>query len=253
MFGARARPFPRLAARVPIEAVDSLERGALGAGANELVIKGPWSASGRRLRRERAAARVADEIGADLVRRWRSGDEAAFSEIFNRYRSLVFGVLSHLMPNDPELEDVVQGAFVEVFRSLGSFEGRSKLSSWIARVALHVGYHHLRRRKSRPADYQAERGVPELADDSSRADPARAAEAAEVMGRVHAILETLAPKKRTVFLLNDLQGLPQEEVAEIVGVRIATVRTRLFYARREFWKKAAKDPVLRDYAPPDLT
>ncbi|CAN0583447.1 unnamed protein product, partial [Laminaria digitata] len=182
----------------------------------------------------------------ELLRRWRSGDESAFTEIFTRYRALVYGVLSHLMPGDPELEDVVQSAFVEVFRSLGSFEGRSKLSSWIARVALHVGYHHLRRRKSRPTDYGADWKIPEVVDDSLAGDPARAAESQEVLARVYAILETLPPKKRTVFILNDLQGLPQEQVAEVVGVRVATVRTRLFYARREFWKKANKDPLLKD-------
>lgn len=184
------------------------------------------------------------------MRRWRRGDESAFTEIFERHRGLVYGVLSHLMPRDPDLEDVVQAAFVEVFRSLPSFEGRSKLSSWIARVALHVGYHHLRRRRSRPGP-PSDLAVPELPDESLAGAPERAVEGAEVLARVYAILEGMAPKKRTVFILNDLQGLPQEEVAEVVGVRIATVRTRLFYARREFWKKAAKDPLLCGLGPPD--
>jgi RNA polymerase sigma-70 factor (ECF subfamily) len=186
----------------------------------------------------------ADERGEELVRRFRRGDESAFNEIFRAYRSLVWGVLHHLMPNDAELEDVVQQAFVEVFRSLDSFEGRSKLSSWVARVALHVGYHHLRRKKSRPHDYEAERSMPEIIDPSPRGDPEAAAERSEAIARVYAILETLPEKKRTVFILNDLQGLAQEEVAEVVGTNIATVRTRLFYARREFWKKAESDPVL---------
>jgi RNA polymerase sigma-70 factor (ECF subfamily) len=185
-----------------------------------------------------------DEQGEELVRRWRRGERAAFTDIFKAYRSLVYGVVHHLMPKDPELEDVVQQAFVEVFRSLGSFEGRSKLSSWIARVALHVGYHHLRRKKSRPGDYHADRDLPEIADESMRANPERSVERGEAMRRIAEILETLPEKKRTVFVLNDLQGMPQEEVAEVVGVGIATVRTRLFYARREFWKKAEKDPVL---------
>jgi RNA polymerase sigma-70 factor (ECF subfamily) len=191
-----------------------------------------------------AVVKRADERGEELVRRFRRGDEAAFNEIFRAYRSLVWGVLHHLMPHDPELEDVVQQAFVEVFRSLDTFEGRSKLSSWVARVALHVGYHHLRRKKSRPHDYEADRSLPDLIDPSPRGDPEAAAERAEAIARVYAILETLPEKKRTVFILNDLQGLAQEEVAEIVGTNIATVRTRLFYARREFWKKAEQDPVL---------
>ncbi len=197
-----------------------------------------------RLRAAGSPPRVDDALGQELVRRWRRGEEAAFAEIFRSYRGLVFGVLAHLMPRDPELEDVVQQAFVEVFRSLHAFEGRSKLSSWIARVALHVGYHHLRRKKSRPGEYGGDAGLPELVDESASSDPESVLERREAVRRVYAILETIAPKKRTVFILNDLQGLPQEEVAEVVGASAATVRTRLFYARKEFWKKAEKDPVL---------
>jgi RNA polymerase sigma-70 factor, ECF subfamily len=185
-----------------------------------------------------------EDRGEDLVARFRRGDESAFNEIFKAHRSLVWGVLHHLMPHDPELEDVVQQAFVEVFRSLDSFEGRSKLSSWIARVALHVGYHHLRRKKSRPHDYDADRSMPEIVDPSPRGDPEAAAERNEAIARVYEILQTLPEKKRTVFILNDLQGMAQEEVAEVVGTNVATVRTRLFYARREFWKLAEQDPVL---------
>lgn len=197
----------------------------------------------------RDATPPADDVGQALVARWHRGDPAAFSDIFKTYRGLVHGVLSHLLRSDPELEDVVQTAFIEIFRSLPTFEGRSKLSSWMARVALHVGYHHLRRRKSRPPDYKAIRELPELVDETPRANPHDALEQKDAIDRVHAILETIAPKKRTIFILNDLQGLGQEEVAEIVGANIATVRTRLFYARKEFWKKAAKDPVLGRLGP----
>jgi RNA polymerase sigma-70 factor (ECF subfamily) len=198
---------------------------------------------------KRPFAAADDEVGQAIVQRWRRGDQAAFSDLFRTYRQLVYGVLFHLLPNDPELEDVVQTAFVEVFRSLESFEGRSRLSSWIARVALNVGYHHLRHRKSRPTDYAAEHTEVEIEDGSPQSDPHAVLERREIASRVHAILDKMSPRKRDVFLLNDLQGLPQEEVAEIVGANIATVRTRLFYARREFWKKADEDPVLSQFVP----
>ena len=213
-----------------------------------MAMSRAWRALARG--RRPPAVQVDDEVGQALVRRWRRGDEAAFAEIFDHYRGLVFGVLSHVLAGDNELEDVVQTTFVEIFRALPTFEGRSKLSSWIAGISLHVGYHHLRRRRSRPHDYDADFVVPDEIDETLRADPGRQVEAADVMRRVYAILATLAPKKRTVFILNDLQGLPQEEVAEVIGTRLGTVRTRLFYARREFWKKARKDPLLAELAPP---
>jgi RNA polymerase sigma-70 factor (ECF subfamily) len=200
-------------------------------------------------RKAPAPSPVEDEAGQALVQRWRRGDQSAFTDLFRAYRQLVYGVLFHLLPNDPDLEDVVQTAFVEIFRSLESFEGRARLSSWIARVALNVGYHHIRHRKSRPTDYAAERRQVDVVDTRPSADPEGQAEQRDLARRVHAILEGMAPRKRTVFLLNDLQGLPQEQVAEIVGANIATVRTRLFYARRDFWKKAKEDPVLAAFAP----
>lgn len=187
--------------------------------------------------------------GEDLVERWRAGDPQAFTAIFRRYRGLVWRVLHHLLRSDPELEDVVQLTFLEIHRSLGKFEGRSKLSSWVTRVALHVGYHHLRRKKSRPADYRAEHTVYDAPDERPSVNPEVQARSREAALRVDEILATLPEKKRTVFLLIDLEGLSQEEVAEIVGARPATVRTRLFYARKAFWKKAAADPVLSDLVP----
>ncbi|MGF1511875.1 MAG: RNA polymerase sigma factor [Myxococcota bacterium] len=189
-----------------------------------------------------------DRLGDVLLQRWRAGDPRAFAELFRAYRSLVYGVLKNLLPGDPELDDVVQTAFLEVFRSLPSFQGRSKLSSWVARVALHVGYHHLRRKRSRPADYRTEPVSVEMHDDRSGSDPISGVLRREALERVQAVLSTLAPKKRAVFILNDMQGLPQEEVAKIVGASVATVRTRLFYARKEFWRAAAQDPVLRAFA-----
>lgn len=185
---------------------------------------------------------------AELVRRFRDGDESAFGQIFKRHRRLVFGVLTPLLGPDPELEDALQLTFVEVFRSLDRFEGRSKLSSWIARIALHVGFHHLRRRKSRPGEYQGDHGLEGVADRAANSDPSDVALRRELSEHVYDILGGMAPKKRAVFILNDLEGMPQEEIAEAVGASVATVRTRLFYARREFWQKAHMDPVLSEYA-----
>lgn len=194
-------------------------------------------------------ARVTDEVGQRLVERWRHGDQTAFTDLFRTYRRLVYGVLYHLLGGDPDLEDVVQTTFVEVFRSIERFEGRSRLSSWIARIALHVGYHHLRHRRRRPSSDGTQAADLDIPDASFGADPHAAAERSQASARVYAVLEGLAERKRTVLILNDLEGVPQEEIAEIVGTSLATVRTRLFYARKDFWKMAAEDPVLSQLAP----
>ena len=189
-----------------------------------------------------------DPTGQRLLERWRAGDERAFEELFHTYRKLVHGLLYQLLADRDELEDVVQTAFMEIFNSLHRFEGRSKLSSWIAKVTLHVGYHHLRHRRVRPAIYRAESLTYEPANESDEANPEATVLRREAAKRLREVVGTLSPRKRTVFILNDLQGLPQEEIAEIVGTNVATVRTRLFYARREFWKKIKSDSVLGQIA-----
>jgi DNA-directed RNA polymerase specialized sigma24 family protein len=99
---------------------------------------------------------------------------------------------------------------------------------------------------SRRFNYNIDGKMPELIDESPHSDPEVVLQTKETIARVYALLGTIAPRKRSVFILNDLEGIPQEEVAEIVGANIATVRSRLFYARKEFWKKASKDPVLSE-------
>lgn len=187
-----------------------------------------------------------EDPGPELLERWRNGDPTAFTAIFRAYRGLVWRVLHRLLRGDPELEDVVQLVFMEIHRSLERFEGRARLSSWITRVALNVGYHHLRRMKSRPADYRAEHRDVDTADDRPSVDPEANVRGREAAARVDEVLGLLPEKKRSVFLLVDLEGLSHEQVAEIVGTNPATVRTRLFYARKEFWKRAAADPVLAE-------
>ena len=198
---------------------------------------------------ERVRSAFSEDPGPALLERWRAGDPSAFTAIFRTYRGLVWRVLHHLIRGDPELEDVVQIAFLEIYRSLPSFAGRAKLSSWIARVALHVGYHHIRHKKSRPADYRTDPVLPDAVDERPLADPESGARRREAADRVHDILALLPEKKRTVFLLVDLEGMSQEEVAEVIGASPATVRTRLFYARKAFWQRAMRDPVLSDLVP----
>lgn len=184
-----------------------------------------------------------------LIARFLAGEDAAFDAIFDRHRALVFGVLRQLLGDDPELDDVVQNTFLEVFRSLPNFEGRSKLSSWVARIALNMGYAQLRHRKRRPHDYNTSDLTEDLIEQGSVADPEQRASAGEAERRVRRILRRMPEKRRTVFLLAELQGLPPADVAEVLGVGLPTMRTRLFHARQEFWRRAQGDPVLSQLAP----
>jgi RNA polymerase sigma-70 factor (ECF subfamily) len=187
---------------------------------------------------------IDDPEGRALVERWRRGDAQAFNDLFRAHRRLVHGLLHDLVPNE-DVEDLVQVAFVEVFRSLDRFEGRSRLSSWIARVTLHVGYHHLRTKRRRPVLVKGLPELPDVVDEGRSGDVEGEVERRCLRARVQAIVAGLAEKKRTVLVLNDFQGIAQEQIAEILGVPVATVRTRLFHARRELWREIERDEALR--------
>jgi RNA polymerase sigma-70 factor (ECF subfamily) len=165
-----------------------------------------------------------------LVERFKRGDPAAFKELFSRHQKDVARLVSRMLGSSGDIQDVTQEVFLQVFRSLPEFRGKSRLSTWIYRVAVNVVLMHRRAGRSRPVLASAELAPPP-------ADPAPLPdEQVEQAWRASALtrlLERLSDKKRTVFILHELQGLSPIEIAEIVGAPVLTVRTRLFYARRE--------------------
>jgi len=173
------------------------------------------------------------------------GEEQALRCFFRTYRPTVQRVLHYTVAQTGELDDLVQETFVQAFRSLPRFRGESRVSTWLYRITVRVALQHLRRASSRSnADIS-------LDDPDSRlslADPGRSPEqdllGREQTRRVRAVLDHIAPAKRVVLVMRDLEGLSGEEVARILDIPAATVRTRLYHARRELHDLAAADPLL---------
>jgi RNA polymerase sigma-70 factor (ECF subfamily) len=179
-----------------------------------------------------------------IIRKAQEGDEAAFHALFVRHRTDVARTVQRVMGASPDVDDVVQDVFVHVFRSLSSFRGESKFSTWLYRLTVNVTRMHLRRGRSRPQI--ADVAVPELATDPAPTDsPETRAECSERLAALYALLDGIGEKKRTVLVLHDLEGRPAREIGELVGAPTLTVRTRLFYARKELYAAIAADPKLR--------
>jgi RNA polymerase sigma-70 factor (ECF subfamily) len=171
------------------------------------------------------------------------GDEHAKRELFKRYHNEVARIAARSLGPDADLEDVVQEAFIQIFRSIDSFRGSAKFSTWLYRLVTNVTRMHLRKRRVRP---QIADGVaPELAvrPDTSNS-PEHAVERSFRVRRLYQHLDRLSEKKRTVLVLHDFEGLSPLDIAEIVKAPVLTVRTRLFYARRELYAALAIDPEL---------
>jgi len=187
----------------------------------------------------------------DLVRRCRHGDTAAFQAIYQKYRAQIFRVVSRTVLNQADREEVTQDVFLQVFKSLSSFQGSAKLSTWIHRVAVNVTLQHLRKKRSRikllfskDTQHEATDRLPSPAASSPEERYAQK----ERQAAVEQALAKLSEKKRVALVLHDFEGLPAKEIAEIVSSPVLTVRTRVFYARKEFYERLASEPAFGDFS-----
>jgi RNA polymerase sigma-70 factor, ECF subfamily len=180
-----------------------------------------------------------------LVERCQRGDAEAFRELFRAHRQDVARLAQRMLGRRTDLEDVVQEVFLQVHRSIRDFRHGARFSTWLYRVTVNVVLMHRRSAKSRPVFAEAPEHLAAI-DGRPRAD-----EQLERQRRVaafHRLLDRLSEKKRLVFVLHELEGLAPGEIAKIVGSPVLTVRTRLFYARRELLALLAEEPSLAGLA-----
>ncbi len=138
---------------------------------------------------------------------------------------------------------MLQDAFIEIFRALPSFRGDSSLATWCKTIATRTAYLAISRRKPATTDLALVEDVVE--HDAPGAD--RVAHAREAARRLYAALDRIEPKQRIAFALFAIDGLTIDEVAALTESSRVAVKTRIWRARHDVRKRAAKDPVLRDY------
>ncbi|HET9227242.1 MAG TPA: sigma-70 family RNA polymerase sigma factor [Thermoanaerobaculia bacterium] len=170
------------------------------------------------------------DLDLELAERHRYGDDRAFNEVYVRFEDMVYNLAYRLAGNREEAADLTQEIFLRVFRHLGSFGGRSTLKTWIFRIAIN----HCRDRLSRWHPLTQPIGE-DPGEGAVYADPSRGPEelavAADDKRRVEQALTRLPQVFREVVVLRDIEGLSYEEIAEVLGVRIGTVRSRIARGR----------------------
>ncbi len=186
-----------------------------------------------------------DDTHPPYVARARAGDARAFQELYRNHRRDVARLVARLLGPRTDAEDVIQEVFIQVFRSLVSFRGESRFSTWLHRVTVNVTLMHIRAARSRPALGTELTHEPPAPDEHS---PIEGAARNERMRALYKILDTLSEKKRAVFILHDLEGTQANQIATMLEIPVLTVRTRLFYARKEVYAAMASDPTLEPIA-----
>lgn len=169
----------------------------------------------------------------DLLLRSRQGDMDAFRLVVEHYQGYASSLAIRMLCDTDEADDVVQDAFIRVWRHLSNYDTGSKFTTWLYTIVTNLCFDHLRARKrSRevfvPADEKILDSVP-----SGEKEPDRAMRDEDTIREIERHTGNLPPKQRIVFVLRDLQDLGVQEVSEITGINTGAVRTNLFLARRK--------------------
>jgi RNA polymerase sigma-70 factor (ECF subfamily) len=189
-----------------------------------------------------AAAAATREADLALVQRAADGDIAAQRAVFVAQRDGVHRTLFRIFGSNQEIEDLCQDAFVEIVRSLPAFRGESSLARWCQTIATRVAYAAIARRRPPPIDLSLVEDELPAADDV-----ARTAQIRRAGRRLYAALEHLEPKQRIAFALAVIDERSLAEVAVLTESTRVAVKTRVWRARRALQRRAAADPVLRQY------
>jgi RNA polymerase sigma-70 factor (ECF subfamily) len=183
------------------------------------------------LRSAVAADDLAQRRDLHLVERSVAGDLDAFNTLVELHQDHLFALVARLVPDRDQASDVVQEAFFSAFRGLSSFRGGS-VRSWLGRIAINAAMDTQRARKRRPAG-----PYPELEDEDWQplapgvAEPESIAVANERTRWLAAALARISPDQRAAIVLFDVEGYDYGEIAEIMGVSLGTVKSRIHRGR----------------------
>jgi len=179
-----------------------------------------------------------------LLRQAQTGEERAFEALVRKHQARAWRAARNLVGNDEDASDLTQEAFVRVFRNLSSFDFQHSFTTWLYRIVTNLAIDHLRRRRPvwSTASQSEEGGEQELVDERVAA-PGAGLDRDELALEVKACMETLAPHFQSVLMLREIEGLPCNQIAEIVGATHVTVRWRLHRGRKLFqeeWERRAR-------------
>jgi RNA polymerase sigma factor (sigma-70 family) len=181
----------------------------------------------------------------ELIEGLRKGDENAFKFLVETYKDRVYNTAIGIVQNSADAEDVAQEVFIQVFRSIGSFKGESKLSTWIYRIATTRALDHLRSKKSKKRFGFLQRlfgennePIHEIPDFDH---PGVAMDRKEAAAKLFKAIEQLPDNQKTAFTLHKLEDLSYQEVSDVMQTSVAAVESLMHRAKQNLRKILEKD------------
>lgn len=177
------------------------------------------------------------------------GRTESFGQLVLRYQDRLYHAALRIADTPEDAYDVVQDAFLNAYQSLSSFKGDAEFFTWLYRIAFNAAISQKRKRKNTTSLDAGRNGKPiaEPVDDSHGIVPGSTMEQGEEESKLHEAIRKLSIEHRAVLIMKDLEGMKYEEIAEIVGVPIGTVRSRLHRARLDL--RSLLDPSLSNDDP----
>ncbi len=181
---------------------------------------------------------------SELVHQAKQGDDEAFGMLVERYQDKIYGYVSRMLHDPEEAEDVAQEVFIRAYQNLAGFREAASFPTWLYRIATNLAIDAARSRKSRRAnsfslDEPVETDAGEISRQLSadRRGTVSQVESSHLQQIVTEAIAQLSAKLRTVITLYDIEGLSYEEIAEVLGCPVGTVKSRLFNARNQLRDK----------------
>jgi RNA polymerase sigma-70 factor (ECF subfamily) len=176
------------------------------------------------------------EIDQQLVERVQRGDKQAFGLLVSKYQRKLARLLSRMIRDSAEVEDVTQEAFIKAYRALPSFRGDSAFYTWLYRIGINTAKNYLVSQGRRaPTSTSVDADDAESMEDGDllrHADtPERLMMTKQIGQTVNAAMDALPEELRTAIVLREIEGLSYEEIATVMDCPIGTVRSRIFRAR----------------------
>ncbi len=182
------------------------------------------------------------EVDQQLVVRAQHGDQQAFGLLVSKYQRKLARLLSRLIRDPAEVEDVAQETFIKAYRALGSFRGDSAFYTWLYRIGINAAKNHLVSQGRRaPTRTEVDAGEAEGYEEGELLrdinTPERMLFSKEIGETVSAAMEALPEDLRTAITLREIEGMSYEDIAKMMGCPIGTVRSRIFRAREAVAEK----------------
>jgi RNA polymerase sigma-70 factor (ECF subfamily) len=177
----------------------------------------------------------------DLIQEALSGDQGAFAELWNRHKQLAFKIALGIVKDPTEADDLVQESFIKAFKSLSRYDPKYAFTTWLCKIVSNHCLDHLRRRKIRT--FSLEEPIPskngcikrEIADWTL--NPEWQLFRKQRMISIDMAIDSLPPRYRRVIVLRHKEDRSYEEISQILGVPLGTVKAQIFRARELLKKK----------------